>query len=80
MPRKGFLNRVTTSFDVIFDMFSKLTTYLSETRTELRRVVWPSRQDTTKHTLAVIGISAAVAVFLGALDILFQYLLETFIL
>ena len=62
------------------NMFTKLTTYFSETKTELKRVVWPSRQDTTKHTLAVVGISAAVAVFLGALDILFQFILETFIL
>lgn len=61
-------------------VFQKLTTYFSETKTELKRVVWPSRQDTVKHTLAVIGISVAVAVFLGALDILFQYVLETFIL
>lgn len=62
------------------DMFTKLTTYFSETKTELKRVTWPSRQETIKHTLAVIGISAAIAVFLGALDVLFQYLLEVFIL
>lgn len=61
-------------------MFSKLTTYIRETRTELKRVVWPSRQETMRHTLTVIGISVAVAVFLGALDIVFQFLLEKFIL
>jgi preprotein translocase subunit SecE len=61
-------------------MFSKLTTYLAETKTELKRVVWPSRQDTVKYTLIVIGISAVIAVFLGALDFLFQYLLEVFVL
>ncbi len=61
-------------------MFTKLTDYLRGTKTELKRVVWPSRQEVMKHTLAVIGISAAVAVFLGGLDILFQYLLEMFIL
>ncbi|OGZ46922.1 MAG: preprotein translocase subunit SecE [Candidatus Ryanbacteria bacterium RIFCSPHIGHO2_02_FULL_45_13b] len=61
-------------------MFTKLTNYFSETKTELKRVVWPSRQDTIKHTLAVIGISVAVAIFLGTLDILFQFVLETFIL
>lgn len=61
-------------------MFSKLTTYFLETKTELKRVTWPSRQETIKHTLVIIGISVAVAVFLGALDILFQYVLEIFIL
>ena len=61
-------------------MIAKLTTYIRDTKTELKRVVWPSRQETLKHTLAVIGISVAVAVFLGVLDILFQYVLEIFIL
>ncbi|TSC71325.1 MAG: hypothetical protein G01um101470_676 [Parcubacteria group bacterium Gr01-1014_70] len=61
-------------------MIAKLKNYLLETKTELKRVTWPSRQDTIKHTLAVIGISVAVAAFLGALDILFQFLLEKFIL
>ena len=61
-------------------MVDRFINYLRDTKTELKRVVWPSRQDTIQYTLAVIGISAAVAVFLGALDILFQYLLKTFIL
>ena len=61
-------------------LLTKLTTYFSETKTELKRVIWPSRQDTLKHTLAVVGISAVIAIFLGALDILFQYVLEMFIL
>ena len=61
-------------------MLQRLTNYLSETKTEMKRVVWPSREDTLKMTLAVVGISAVVAIFLGMLDILFQYLLETFIL
>ncbi|MEK7173795.1 MAG: preprotein translocase subunit SecE [Patescibacteria group bacterium] len=61
-------------------MITKILDYLHDTKTELKRVVWPSRQDTTRHTLAVIGISVVVAVFLGTLDILFQFLLEKFIL
>ncbi len=61
-------------------MITKILDYLRGTKTELKRVVWPSRQDTTRHTLAVIGISVVVAVFLGTLDILFQFLLEKFIL
>jgi preprotein translocase subunit SecE len=61
-------------------MINKLTTYFQETRVELRRVTWPSRQDTIRMTLAVVVISIIVAIFLGLLDILFQYLLEAFIL
>ena len=47
---------------------SKLTDYLKGAREELAKVVWPSRQVTTNHTLVVIIISLAVALFLGAVD------------
>lgn len=44
---------------------------------EFRRVVWPSRQQATNHTLLVIGVSVAVAIFLGALDYLLNLGLES---
>ncbi|MEK9166140.1 MAG: preprotein translocase subunit SecE [Patescibacteria group bacterium] len=61
-------------------MFQRLINYFKETRQELRHVNWPSRQDTVRFTLLVIGLSAAVAAFLGFLDFIFQYLLNTFVL
>lgn len=42
--------------------------YLREVKTELVKVVWPSRRDTVKMTLIVIIFSLFVAVFLGAVD------------
>lgn len=61
-------------------MFERFTTFLKESRVELQKVTWPSRQDTVRYTLTVIVISAAMALFLGGLDYLFQYTLNTFIL
>ncbi len=61
-------------------MLDKIKIYLSETRLEMKRVVWPSRQQTVRLTLIVIGISAVVAIFLGALDFIFTLLLEKFVL
>ena len=61
-------------------MLQRLITYLKETRQELRHVNWPSRQNTVRFTLLVIGISAAVAAFLGFLDFVFPYILNTFVL
>lgn len=58
---------------------SKLTNYLRKAREELVKVVWPSRQITTNHTLIVIGVSLGVAIFLGAVDWAFVRLLESFI-
>ncbi len=60
--------------------FERTITFLKETRAELRKVVWPTREETTRYTLLVVVISAAVAAFLGGLDYVFQFLLNTFVL
>ena len=54
---------------------SRIIRFFKEVWVELGKVVWPSRRETTNHTLMVIGISLAVAVFLGAADYLLNYLL-----
>jgi len=61
-------------------MINRLKAYILESRQEFRRVNWPTRQETVRLTMIVIGISLGVAVFLGALDFFFSYLLKTFIL
>jgi len=58
---------------------NKLWTFVKESRAELRKVNWPTRQQTIKFTALVIGVSLAVAAFLGILDYLFEYLSKTFI-
>ncbi len=50
-----------------------LIRYFRETRGELRKVTWPTREETWRLTLIVLGVSAAMAVFLGLiLDTLFS--------
>jgi len=61
-------------------MLSKIKTFLKEARAELMKVNWPSKQQTINYTLAVVGISIAVSIFLGGLDWFFGYLLKIFIL
>jgi preprotein translocase subunit SecE len=41
---------------------------VQESRAELRKVTWPSRQDATNLTVAVIGMTVAIALFLGLID------------
>jgi len=60
-------------------MLSKLKTYFIESYLELKKVNWPTRQETIRLTLVVIGTSLAVALFLGALDIAFSLGLQTLI-
>ena len=45
--------------------------YLRETRGELRKVTWPTREEAWRLTAIVIGVTAAFAVFLWAVDALF---------
>ena len=55
---------------------SKFITYIKESRIELKKVIWPSREDVTKHTLIVIGVSLGVALFLGVFDYALFIMLE----
>jgi preprotein translocase subunit SecE len=59
---------------------NKIIIFLKEAKVELMKVNWPTKEKTINYTLTVIGISIAVAVFLGGLDYFFEYLLKTFIL
>ncbi|MEK7640116.1 MAG: preprotein translocase subunit SecE [Patescibacteria group bacterium] len=43
--------------------------YFRESYEELKKVSWPSRKDTFRDTLIVIGVSLGVAAFLGAVDL-----------
>lgn len=61
-------------------MWERFIAYLRETRFELKKVTWPTRQETIRFTLAVILVSAAVGIFLGGLDYIFQYILNKFVL
>lgn len=59
---------------------NKITTFIKEARMELRKVNWPTREQTIKYTALVVGLSLAVAIFLGALDYLFEYIIKVFVI
>ena len=42
--------------------------FVREICSELRKVVWPTRQEAINLTLIVIGVCAAVGLFLGLVD------------
>lgn len=50
--------------------------YLRETRGELRKVTWPTREEAWRLTAIVLGVTAAFAVFLWALDSLFSNFIQ----
>lgn len=46
--------------------------FLLEVISELRKVNWPTRQETTRLTLLVLAISISIGIFLGVIDNLFS--------
>jgi preprotein translocase subunit SecE len=54
--------------------------FLRDTYSELRKVVWPTRQEATKLTGIVIAVSVAIGIMLGAIDFIFFWMVNTVIL
>lgn len=50
-------------------MTSQLVSYLQEAKAELTKVTWPTKRQTVQSTVLVVVISAAVALFLGGIDL-----------
>jgi len=48
--------------------------------TELRKVVWPSRQDTVHLTVVVVVVTILIGTLLGAIDIGFGWLIDRILL
>jgi preprotein translocase subunit SecE len=49
-----------------------VTQYLQDTRAELRKVHWPSRQEAENLTKIVLGVTVSMALLMGLLDWLFS--------
>jgi len=51
-------------------MLKKTRTFLTDVRVELKKVTWPSRQDTISSTGVVLIVVFIIAFYLGIIDIL----------
>ena len=54
--------------------------FFSDVVSELKKVVWPTRQEATNLTTIVILVSVAVGLALGLIDMLFTFVMTDFIL
>ena len=50
-------------------MLEKIKVFFQEVSVELKKVSWPTRQQTMNATVVVIAVSFIVAFFLGIVDI-----------
>ena len=54
---------------------NRVITFLKEVRLEIKKVNWPTKEQTIRYTLIVIGVMVVVAIYLGGLDFIFRNLL-----
>ena len=58
------------------DVGKRTVEFFRDARTEVRKVVWPSRAETTQTTLTVFIIVVIVGIFLWLFDMLLAYLFK----
>jgi preprotein translocase subunit SecE len=65
--------KVTSKIEESFltRMVEPIARYLRETRAELRKVSWPSREEAWNLTLIVLAATTSMALILGAGDFIF---------
>jgi len=61
-------------------MITKPIQYIKEAQVEIKKVTWPTKQQSLQYTAIVAIISVAATIILGGLDLLFNYILTQFIL
>jgi preprotein translocase subunit SecE len=54
-------------------LFKKLAQWFKETKSELKKVVWPSFKQVANNTLVVLLVVVATALCIGLFDMLFKF-------
>ncbi len=55
---------------------NKISQFLREVKQEVKKVTWPTKEDTARYSLMVIAASLIVAAYLGGIDYLVTNILE----
>jgi preprotein translocase subunit SecE len=55
---------------------NKIINFLKEAWLEAKKVNWPNQKEVLRKTLLVIGVSVALAIFLGGIDFLLTRILD----
>ena len=66
-------------FKILKFCMNKLINYFKDSISEMKKVAWPTKKQTTTYTLIVIGMSIGTAIILGLLDYIFNLGLEQII-
>ena len=61
----------TSFFGKVKNFFKGIAKYFKDTKSELKKVVWPSKKDVKTNTITVIAVVVIAAVVLIVLDLIF---------
>lgn len=54
----------------------KISDFLKDIKTEFKKIVWPTKDDIVRETIAVISSSIAIGIIISILDFIFKLLLN----
>lgn len=54
------------------EQIDKAKQFLNEAKQELKKVTWPTKQQTMSSTWVVLGVTFVLAIFLGLVDLVFS--------
>ncbi len=57
-------------------VFARLKKYFRDTKSEVKKVAWPTKQQTINNTGVVIACIVVVGAFIGVLDAVFTFGLQ----
>lgn len=57
-------------------MSNRIISFIQESKQELQRVNWPTKEETRRYTVFVIAFSLAFSAFLGLIDLGFLRVLR----
>ncbi|MDD3532047.1 MAG: preprotein translocase subunit SecE [Candidatus Shapirobacteria bacterium] len=60
-------------------MAGKIFNFLTDARSELKKVVWPTKREMMNLTIVVVAVSFIVGLFLTGADFIFGRLIRTII-
>lgn len=60
-------------------IFSRIGKWFRELKSEIKKIVWPTRQQTVKNTGVVIAAIIIIGIFIWILDAIFNFGITNFI-
>ncbi len=71
-------NSGTPSGPVSPEQIQRTTNFLQETMVELKKTTWPTKKEAWRLTTVVIGVIAALGLYMGTLDFILTKLVDKF--